>query len=76
MSATRMSSTGAHSSTWLYGPIRSIVRTARGPKRAPFRLVTPRSIGTPTSAASRSPKSGAFQSICRIGAARKVGMPA
>ena len=34
-------------------------RTARGPSRAPARLVTPRSIGTPISATSKPPKSEA-----------------
>ena len=39
-----------------YGPILSTARTARGPSRAPARLVTPRSIGTPTSTTSKPPK--------------------
>jgi len=38
---------------WGDGPIRSMVRTARGANRAPGRLVTPRSIGTPMTAMSR-----------------------
>src|SRR5215217_4363337 len=36
--------------------MRSAARTARGPSRAPARFVTPRSIGTPTSAMSRPAK--------------------
>src|SRR5260370_36990688 len=49
--------------------MRSIVRIARGPKRAPGRLVTPRSVGTTMSATSRSVTSGA------AGSPSKVGMP-
>ena len=48
---------GAIFSACSYGPMRSTARTARGPRRAPARLVTPRSIGTPTSATSMSPNS-------------------
>ena len=50
-----------------FGPraLRAIERTARGPKREPLRLVTPRSIGTPRSATCRSPKSGFFASTGR-----------
>ena len=41
----------------------SMERSARGPKREPGRLVTPRSIGTPVMATCRSPKSGLTASI-------------
>ena len=51
-----------------YGPMRSTARTARGPSRAPARLVTPRSIGTPMSATSSLP-SGCGE---RIGAERQA----
>ncbi len=60
--------------------MRSTARTARGPRRAPARLVTPRSIGTPTSATSMSPNSplppAAAGSGVSIGAARNVATPA
>jgi hypothetical protein len=60
--------------------MRSTARTARGPRRAPARLVTPRSIGTPTSATSMSPNSPLpplpAGSGVSIGAARKVATPA
>ena len=49
--------------------MRSIARTARGPSRAPARLVTPRSIGTPTSAASRPTR---LPCCTRVGAQRRV----
>src|SRR6516164_5137364 len=54
ISAAWHSPRGATLSAWLYGPMRSTSRTARGPKRAPALLVTPRSIGTPTRATSVS----------------------
>src|SRR5271154_6754995 len=47
--------------------MRSISRTARGPRRAPARLVTPRSIGTPTSATSSPSKSGKSATSGRYG---------
>src|ERR1700728_2792068 len=49
--------------------MRSMLRTARGPNRAPGRLETPRSIGTPTSAISRP------TALAALGRPRNVGMP-
>ena len=46
-----------------------------GPKRAPGRLVTPRSIGTPTSATSRPPKSVCCGALGQNGAPRNVATP-
>ena len=60
-----MSWIGAQSSTWLYGPTRSIVRTARGPKRVPGRFDAARSNGTPVIATSSPEKSGAAGSTAR-----------
>ena len=51
--------------------MRSAARTARGPSRAPARFVTPRSIGTPTSAMSRPAKLSAA-AFGRCGADSKV----
>src|SRR6516162_10043596 len=51
-------------------------RTARGPNRAPARLVTPRSIGTPTSAMSSPPKSGRSGASGRNGRSNRVETPA
>src|SRR5262245_12736567 len=56
--------------------MRSMSRTARGPKRAPARLVTPRSIGTPTSAMSSPPKSGRSGASGRNGRSSRVETPA
>ena len=72
ISAKASSAFGVTRRAWWYGPIRSIARTARGPRRLPARLVTARSIGTPTRATSspvRSPSA-------RYGASSRVEIPA
>src|SRR5215831_1101044 len=56
--------------------MRSTSRTARGPNRAPARLVTPRSIGTPTTATSIPPKSGRSAASARQGRSNRVETPA
>jgi hypothetical protein len=66
-SATLASANGARRSTCSKGPILSMARTARGPRRAPGRLVTPRSMGTPTNATPRPPK------LARLGASGRYG---
>src|SRR5690606_13919129 len=48
-------------------------RTARGPRRAPARLVTPRSIGTPTRATSRPAKLVAAASDAKRAPSRVAG---
>ncbi len=74
-SATRRSAIGASLSAWWNGPMRSMLRIARGPSRAPARLVTARSIGTPISATCKPPKSARSGASGRYGAVSSVGMP-
>ena len=60
---------GGEGQQWL------LVRNARGPKRAPGRLLAPRSMGAPISATCKLPKSGAWEFTAKAGADNKVGMP-
>src|SRR5438067_6204023 len=56
--------------------MRWTARTARGPRRAPARLVTPRSMGTPTSATSSASKSLVAAAAGAYGRPRNVAAPA